>query len=197
MQDTEVVSAPGSMLVPGFIDSHVHFISGGAGLASVQLRDAATPEEFASRIGEFAKTAQCRRVDHVRRLGSHLWGGELPRRDWIDALTPDNPVWVYRLDGHMALANSAALELAGVDADTADVDGGTIVRYADGRPTGILKDNAMTLVKTASRKRRQPGWIAKQKRRWRMSPPTGSQRCMTWPAGRASTPIAVRNYKMG
>ena len=88
-------------------------------------------------------------MDHVRRLGSHPVGGELPRRDWIDEVTPENPVWVYRLDGHMALANSAALELAGVDADTADIDGGTIVRYEDGRPTGLLKDNAMTFVESA------------------------------------------------
>jgi predicted amidohydrolase YtcJ len=148
-EDTEVISAPGSMLVPGFIDSHVHFISGGAGLASVQLRDATTREAFASRIGEFAKTLNAGEWIMYGDWDHTLWGGELPARDWIDALTPDNPVWVYRLDGHMALANSAALELAGVDVDTADVEGGTIVRYGDGRPTGILKDNAMLLVEAA------------------------------------------------
>jgi len=73
------------------------------------------------------------------------WGGELPRRDWIDAVTPDNPVWVYRLDGHMAVANSRAMALAGVDADTGDVEGGEIERYEDGRPAGVFKDNAMML----------------------------------------------------
>jgi len=143
---TEVISVPGSMLVPGFIDTHVHFISSGSGLASVLLRDAATPEEFADRIGTFAKTVE---PDEWIKYGDWdhtLWGGELPRRDWIDEVTPDNPVWVSRLDGHMALANSAALALAGVDADSANIDGGTIVRYDDGRPTGILKDNAMMLV---------------------------------------------------
>jgi len=143
---TEVISASGSMLVPGFIDSHVHFIAGGSGLAAVQLRDAATAEEFARRIGDYAKTIEPGEWIMYGDWDHTLWGGELPRRDWIDDLTPDNPVWVYRLDGHMALANSIALELAGVDADTAEVDGGTIVRDGDGRPTGILKDNAMTLV---------------------------------------------------
>lgn len=143
---TEVISAPGSMLVPGFIDSHVHFIAGGSGLASVQLRDAATPAEFAARIGAFAKTLEPGEWIMYGDWDHTLWGGELPRRDWIDALTPDNPVWVYRLDGHMALANSVALELAGVDAGTAETEGGTIVRYEDGRPTGIMKDNAMLLV---------------------------------------------------
>lgn len=144
--DTEVISIPGSMLVPGFIDTHVHFISGGAGLASVQLRDAATQEDFAARIGEFAKSVDPGEWILYGDWDHTLWGGDLPRRDWIDEVTADNPVWVFRLDGHMALANSAALRLAGVDADTPDVEGGTIVRYEDGSPTGILKDNAMTFV---------------------------------------------------
>lgn len=148
-EETEVISVPGSMLVPGFIDTHVHFISGGAGLASVQLRDAATPEEFAARIGAFAETIEPGEWIMYGDWDHEMWGGELPRRDWIDELTPDNPVWVSRLDGHMALANSLALQLSGVDADTPDVDGGEIVRYDDGRPTGILKDNAMALVETA------------------------------------------------
>jgi len=147
--DTDVISIPGSMLVPGFIDTHVHFISSGSGLASVQLRDAATPEEFAARIGEFAKTIEPGEWIMYGDWDHTLWGGDLPRRDWVDEVTPDNPVWVYRLDGHMALANSVALELAGVDADTADIDGGTIIRYEDGRPSGLLKDNAMMLVETA------------------------------------------------
>ena len=146
---TEVISISGSMLVPGFIDTHVHFIAGGAGLASVQLRDAATPQEFTERIGAFAETIEPGDWIMYGDWDHEMWGGELPRRDWIDDVTPDNPVWVSRLDGHMALANSRALELAGVDADTPDVAGGEIVRYEDGRPTGVLKDNAMALVGAA------------------------------------------------
>jgi hypothetical protein len=75
-----------------------------------------------------------------------MWGGALPERTWFDSVTPDNPVFVQRLDGHMAVANSAALRAAGVDRTTRDVDGGTIVRAADGAPTGLLKDEAMGLV---------------------------------------------------
>lgn len=141
--NTEVIEADGGMLVPGFIDTHVHFLDGGSALASVQLRDAASPEEFARRIGEFAAAAKPGEWITGGTWDHTNWGGELPRRDWIDAVTPNNPVWVMRLDGHMGVANSQALELAGVDADTPDVDGGEIVRYADGRPTGVLKDNAM------------------------------------------------------
>ena len=147
--ETNVISASGGMLVPGFIDTHVHFIDGGSALASVQLRDAATPDEFTRRIAEFAGTTEPGEWITGGAWDHENWGGELPKRQWIDAVTPDNPVWIYRLDGHMALANSAALELAGVDADTADVDGGEVVRDTDGVPTGVLKDNALTFVSSA------------------------------------------------
>ncbi|MDZ7768100.1 MAG: amidohydrolase family protein [Woeseiaceae bacterium] len=143
---TDVIEGNGGMLVPGFIDTHVHFVTGGSGLASVQLRDAATPDEFGRRIAEFAAGLEPGEWILNGTWDHENWGGELPHRDWIDALTPDHPVWVFRLDGHMALANSRALELAGVDADTPDIAGGEIVRDEAGRPTGILKDNAMALV---------------------------------------------------
>ena len=146
---TLVIDAQGGLLTPGFIDTHVHFLAGGAAIASVQLRDAQTPEEFAGRIEAFAKTAEPGEWILGGAWDHTLWGGELPHRDWIDAVTPDNPLWVFRLDGHMALANSLALRQAGVDADTPDVAGGEIIRDEDGRPTGILKDNAMALVEAA------------------------------------------------
>ena len=143
---TEVIAVPGSMLVPGMMDTHVHFVDGGSALASVQLRDAATPEEFTRRIGEFAAQLEPGEWVLDGNWDHEHWGGELPRRDWIDAVTPDNPVWINRLDGHMALANSRALELAGVDADSPEIDGGEIVRDQSDAPTGVLKDNAMGLV---------------------------------------------------
>jgi predicted amidohydrolase YtcJ len=143
---TRVVDAHGAMLVPGFIDSHVHFVDGGFDLTDVHLRDAKTPAEFIARVKAFATTVPPGTWilggvwDHTN------WGGELPRRDWIDSVTPHNPVWIERLDGHMGLANSAALATAGVGQDTPDTAGGTIVRDAAGHPTGILKDNATELV---------------------------------------------------
>ena len=143
---TRVISVAGSMLVPGLIDTHVHFVDGGAALASVQLRDAASPEEFTDRIAEFASGLPAGEWILGGTWNHENWGGELPRRDWIDAVTPDNPVWIHRLDGHMALANSLALELAGVGASTPDVDGGEMVRDDDGQPTGLLKDNALKWV---------------------------------------------------
>ena len=143
---TRVIDAHGMMVVPGFIDSHIHFLEGGFGLASVQLRDAKTPREFVHRISEYAKTLPPGTWITNGDWDHEQWGGELPRRDWIDSVTPNNPVWVNRLDGHMSLANGAALRAAGISKATPEVAGGTIVRDAQGEPTGILKDNATSLV---------------------------------------------------
>ncbi|HKQ41085.1 MAG TPA: amidohydrolase family protein, partial [Pseudonocardia sp.] len=143
---TRIVDGAGKMVVPGFIDSHVHFLSGGASLASVQLRDARTREEFVRRIRDYARTLPAGAWITEGNWDHSLWGGELPRREWIGSVTPRNPVWINRLDGHMNLANSAAFRAAGLTRETAEVSGGTIVRNADGEPTGILKDNATRLV---------------------------------------------------
>ena len=140
------IDAAGRLVVPGFIDTHVHFVDGGFRLASVQLRDAATPEEFARRIAEFARTVPEGTWITGGDWDHERWGGRLPERAWIDSLTPRHPVWVSRLDGHMALANSAALAAARIGGDVGDVAGGTVVRDASGAPTGLLKDNAMDLV---------------------------------------------------
>ena len=140
------IDAAGRLVVPGFIDTHVHFVSAGFGLSSVQMRDAGTREEFVGRIQAFTKTVPAGTWITGGDWDHTLWDGELPRRDWIDAVSPDHPVWINRLDGHMSLANSAALKAAGVTRATKDVSGGEIVRDASGEPTGLLKDNAMGLV---------------------------------------------------
>ncbi len=147
--DTRIIDAHGMMIVPGFVDSHIHFLEGGFGLSSVQLRDAKSPRDFVDRVAAYAATVpQGTWITHGD-WNHELWGGELPRRDWIDAATPSHPVWVRRLDGHMSLANGAALAAAGVTRATPDVDGGTIVRDEHGDPTGIFKDNAESLVARA------------------------------------------------
>ena len=141
-----VIDAGGALVTPGFIDSHVHFVDGGFRLASVQLRDAKTREEFIARIKAFAATVSPGTWITGGDWDHTHWGGELPTRQWIDSVTPNNPVWVSRLDGHMALANTLAMNAGKVTKETRDVDGGTIVRDATGMPTGIFKDNAQSYV---------------------------------------------------
>ena len=144
---TRVIALDGRRVLPGFNDAHVHFFDGGQGLASVQLRDAPSPAIFRDRIGAYAAT-----LDKGRWVLNGNWDherwtpAELPTRQLIDAATPHNPVFVNRLDGHMALANSVALKLAGITRDTPDPPGGSIVRDANGEPTGVLKDAAMNAV---------------------------------------------------
>jgi len=113
----------------------------------VKLRDAATPEQFAARVGEHAKKLNKGEWITGGTWDHELWGGTpLPSHDWVDRLTPDNPVFVTRYDGHMAMANSLAMKLAGITVATKDPPGGTIVRDTEGRPTGLMKDAAMDLI---------------------------------------------------
>ena len=147
--DTRVIDGSGRMVVPGFNDAHVHFMAGGFGLTSVQLRDARTRDEFVRRIRDAAAALPPGAWILEGNWDHQHWGGELPRRDWIDSVTPNTPVFVQRLDGHMNLANSAALRAAGVTRDVRDVEGGEIVRDERGELTGVFKDNASALVARA------------------------------------------------
>ena len=142
----KITTAEGNLIVPGFIDCHVHFIEGGFALSSVQLRDAKTPEEFISRIAAYAQTVAKGTWITSGDWDHENWGGILPTREWIDSVTKDHPVWINRLDGHMSLANTAALKLAGLTNSVKDVAGGTIIRDKKGNLTGIFKDNAMNLI---------------------------------------------------
>ena len=145
-ESTRIIDLQGKFVTPGFIDTHVHLLMGGNSLLSVQLRDADTQEEFVKRIKNFANTLKPDQWIVEGNWDHTLWGGELPSKEWIDAFTQQNPVAVYRMDGHMILANSAALKIAGIDRNTPNVKNGEIVKDSKGEPTGILKSEAMYLV---------------------------------------------------
>jgi predicted amidohydrolase YtcJ len=144
---TKVVDANGSLIIPGFNDAHVHFVETGQQLTAVDLRSAQSPQEFIQRIKDFAA-----KLPKGRWILGGKWDHEnwkpnnLPTAAMIDAVTPDNPVFIDRLDGHMALANSLAMRSAGVNKDTKEVEGGMIVRQSSGEPTGVFKDAAMSYI---------------------------------------------------
>ena len=144
---TKVINAGGKLVLPGFNDAHVHFLQGGAQLDQVNLTDAASPEEFARRIGRQVKKTPKGEWVLGGRWDETKWAKpELPTKELVDPVTGETPIFVERYDGHETLANSAAMKLAGVDAKTPDVPGGIIMRDASGNPTGIFKDAAQELI---------------------------------------------------
>ena len=144
---TNVIDLKGKLMLPGFIDDHVHFITGGFYLLGIDLRPANSTTEFKQILKDYAE----------KHPGKWITGGywdhekwevkDLPTKELIDEAVPNTPVFVERLDGHMAVANSYTLKLAGITKDTENPDGGLIVKDPKtGDPTGVLKDNAMYFV---------------------------------------------------
>jgi predicted amidohydrolase YtcJ len=143
---TRVVDLKGAFVVPGFVDGHTHFLLAAATLTPPDLRQARTREEFTRRVGDAARELPSGEWMRGGSWDAELWGGELPTRQWIDAVTPQTPVALARLDQHMWLVNSLGLRLAGIDRNTPEPAGGRIVRDAAGEPTGIVIDTGQGLV---------------------------------------------------
>ncbi|XP_075109582.1 protein LONG AFTER FAR-RED 3 isoform X2 [Nicotiana tabacum] len=143
---TKELNLHGKIVVPGFIDSHVHFIPGGLQMARVELRGVNTKDLFVEKIRK--AVANVKEGSWLLGGGwnNDIWGGDLPMAAWIDSVTPHNPVWLARMDGHMGLANTLALTLAGISRNNENPNGGAIIRNNDGEPTGLLIDSAMKLV---------------------------------------------------
>jgi hypothetical protein len=148
-RDARVIDAAGKLLLPGFNDAHVHFLGGGTHLLGVDLRRAGNEEEFLELLRDHVAALPKGRWVTGGRWDHEAWPGRSrPTRWLIDPVTPLNPVLLSRLDGHIAVANSLALGLAGITADTPDPPGGQIERDPrTGVPTGILIDGALRLVR--------------------------------------------------
>lgn len=143
---TKLIDLQGKMIVPGMIDNHTHFLSGGYNLGSIDLRQAKSKQDFIRIVKEF-----CAQHPDDRWIQGGDWdheamGGLLPEKEWIDSVSGDHPIFVSRYDGHMAFANSKALQLARLENNIPTPEGGEIVRNARKEMTGVFKDEAMGLV---------------------------------------------------
>ena len=143
---TQLIDLKQQLVLPGFTDAHVHFLSSGANLAGIDLRYVSSKQEFIQQLKKYAASVPGDRWITGGNWDHERWGGDLPTKEMIDSISGNHPIAISRLDGHMILANSMALKLAGINNTTASPNGGTIVKDANGNPTGVLKDNAQDMV---------------------------------------------------
>ena len=144
-----VVDLQGKFVMPGFNDAHLHLANGGFEKLNVNLIGTKSLAEMRGRIAERAKTTPKGEWITGRGWDHTLWGMKdvpLPTREDTDQVTGSHPAIFGRVDGHIAVANSAALKAAGIDRETRDPQGGKIDRGEVGEPTGILRETAMELV---------------------------------------------------
>lgn len=146
---TRYVDLGGAFVLPGFSDTHTHFLDGSVHLAAIDLRDAASLDEFRERVRASVSRLQPGEWLCGGYWNQSRWGGRLPDKGWIDDLTPENPVMLYRQDIHTAVCNSLALEAAEITASTPEIEGGIIIRDDNGEPNGLLIECAMKPVKKA------------------------------------------------
>ncbi len=146
-QYDRTVDGNGKTLLPGMIDAHGHLLGLGSNLLEVDLRDTNSVQQAVSNVAEYALANPAGEWITGRGWNQELWSDRAyPRASDLDAKINDRPVWLTRVDGHAGWANSRALEIAGIDKNTQSPKGGQIVKDAQGNPTGVLIDNAMSLL---------------------------------------------------
>jgi predicted amidohydrolase YtcJ len=147
-RETGIMDLEGKLALPGFNDAHLHFLGGGLNFLRVDLRDCRSFEEIGERIRE--KSGKLKPGSWILGRG---WDhtlfnqGNWPDKTFLDKIVPQNPVYLKRIDGHVAWANSLTLQISKIDRNSSPPEGGTIIKDAQtGEPTGILLENAMQLV---------------------------------------------------
>ena len=139
--NTQIVDLQGRFVVPGLMDAHTHFMDGGFQLVRLNFREVDSPEDFVYKIDSAAQKLEPGQWILGGNWDHEKWGGELPHHSWVDDVSKEYPVFVHRVDMHMAFANSKAMQLAGITGDTPDPPGGVIDRdHMNGNPTGILRE---------------------------------------------------------
>ena len=144
---TKLLSGNGKAVLPGLIDGHGHVLGLGQNLAQAELRGSNSEQDAVARVNAFAQANTDAPWIIGRGWNQVLWpSNSFPTKASLDEVINDKPVYLKRVDAHAGWANSKALQLAGINKNTIDPPGGEIVRDAQGNPTGVLIDNAMTLV---------------------------------------------------
>ncbi|MEO0420538.1 MAG: amidohydrolase family protein [Pseudomonadota bacterium] len=144
------IDGEGRVMLPGMIDAHLHVMDLGFGQLTLDLSDTTSLEDALAKIKAFADDNPGRPWILGRGWNQEKWGlGRFPTAQELDRVIADRPVWLERADNHANWANSLAMEMAGVNADTADVEGGQVIRDADGLPSGVFVDGAKALVEGA------------------------------------------------
>ena len=145
--DAIIIDGQGKTLIPGITDAHGHVSSLGYTLLQIDLRDTSSARQAAKQIADYAQKNPYLNWIRGRGWNQVLWPGQqFPSAKILDELVSDRPIWLERIDGHAGWANSKALALAGINANTISPPGGEILRDAEGQPTGILIDNAMNII---------------------------------------------------
>lgn len=153
---TRIVEVGDGVAIPGFVEAHGHLLDFGVSRMILDLRDATTWDEVVATVAAAVETSEPGQWIEGRGWHQDKWTAlpadavdGVPVHDLLSAASPENPVLLEHASGHGSFANAAALELSGVDASTPDPEGGTIVRRADGTPTGYLRETAQGLVRAA------------------------------------------------
>ncbi|MFQ6046786.1 MAG: amidohydrolase [Gemmatimonadales bacterium] len=146
-ENTDVWDMDGNTVIPGMVDAHAHLLGLGTALRRVDLVGTRSYQEVIERVVERARTVPRGEWIQGRGWDQNDWGDtRFPTHEALSRAVPDHPVYLTRVDGHAALVNAKALELAGVTARTRDPEGGRFIRDAGGNPTGVLIDRAQGVV---------------------------------------------------
>jgi predicted amidohydrolase YtcJ len=147
--NARVVDAPGATILPGLIDAHAHLYGLGLSLDQVDLTGTSSFDEVIARMKPRAASSASNEWIEGRGWDQTSWPAkEFPTAAALDAAISDHPVWLKRVDGHAGLANSVAMRLAGISAATPDPEGGRLIRDANGNPTGVFVDHALSLIES-------------------------------------------------
>jgi predicted amidohydrolase YtcJ len=159
---TRVIDVSGGTIVPGLEDAHGHFTGLGASMQSIDLRGTTTYEQVVGMVRQRAATARPGEWIVGRGWDQNDWPEkQWPTHELLSAASPNNPVYLTRVDGHAGLANRRALDLAGVTEATADPAGGRLIRAPGNQPSGVLIDTAQSLVSSKIPRSARPSWRSK------------------------------------